>query len=134
MLAAEALLIVLPAAIPAVVDWGSPAGLSAVAQETAQWATYGVVALTGWLVGVEFPLGNRLYAHTGATVVASAGTTGFADYMGSAAGAVAMGVVCLPVFGVAQSCWILAALKGGSLLALISILPVRPAGETHPSG
>jgi len=81
---------------------------------------YAIVALLGWLVGAQFPLGNRLFCDAGGTVQTAAGITDAADHLGAAVGCFALGVVLVPVLGVGPACVLLAALKGASLLCLLS--------------
>jgi spermidine synthase len=78
-------------------------------------------ALAGFLVGAQFPLGNRLYRHFHPHVVGTAGALYAADLIGACAAAILVSVVLLPALGIVQACLLVAALKAGSGLLLVSI-------------
>ena len=77
-----------------------------------------MVAMVGWAVGAEFPLGNRLLAESGARVGAAAAVTDASDHIGAAVGALIAGVVLVPVLGTSGACTVLASLKIAGVLLL----------------
>ena len=76
------------------------------------------VVVVGWAVGVEFPLANRVFRHAGGNLGSAAAITDASDHLGAAFGALIVGVVLVPVLGIAASCSVLAAFKGAGLLCL----------------
>jgi spermidine synthase len=78
----------------------------------------------GILVGLEFPLANRLYRPAGATVGETAGTLYAADLVGACLGAVVISIALLPALGIVATCLFLVVLKAGSL-ALVVSMPSR---------
>ncbi|MDI6774827.1 MAG: hypothetical protein QME60_05455 [Verrucomicrobiota bacterium] len=96
-------------------------------------AIYAGVALTGWAVGAEFPLANRLFNDAGDRISSGAAVTDAADHLGAALGSLLMGVVLAPVLGIGASCGVLAALKlagmlfvGSAFLSGTTPLATRP--------
>jgi spermidine synthase len=77
-----------------------------------------VSAISGFLVGSEFPLANYLYRNKN---LEQAGTIYAFDLMGSWIGAIAVSIVLIPVLGLVPTCIFLAALKMSSLI-LINVL------------
>jgi spermidine synthase len=93
-------------------------------------AIYIAVALAGWTVGAEFPLGNRLFCDAGGTVRTAAAITDGSDHVGAAIGAAVVGVILVPVFGISASCVVLAALKcAGLFLLAAAVVPLVKGGE-----
>ena len=78
------------------------------------------MAVVGGVVGAQFVAVNRLLRWTGLDPAAAAGVTGAADYVGSALGALLVGVVLTPVFGMWAACAVVAALLGAGLMCLAS--------------
>ncbi|MFC1498512.1 hypothetical protein ACFLS1_08605 [Verrucomicrobiota bacterium] len=78
------------------------------------------VGFVGWAVGAEFPLCNRLFCDAGGSIDAAAAITDSSDHFGAAIGALAVGVVLVPVLGIGASCMVLAALKVAGLFMLVS--------------
>lgn len=76
-------------------------------------------AISGFLVGSEFPLANSLYQIKNSTQ--TAGILYALDLLGSWLGALIVSVVLIPVIGLAQTCIFLAVLKLSSLI-LICVL------------
>lgn len=70
----------------------------------------------GFLVGLEFPLANALWAPEGRGVAESAGTLYGADLFGAWAGALWMGVFLVPLYGLWATLGLLIGLKVGSWL------------------
>ncbi|MDD5676648.1 MAG: hypothetical protein PHW60_01485 [Kiritimatiellae bacterium] len=91
---------------------------------------YGLIAGSGALVGVQFALVNELLknaapATPGRDTLASgqgiaAAITNAADLAGAALGALVVGVLLLPLFGITAACYLLAVLKVASLLCLLA--------------
>jgi len=75
-------------------------------------------ALGGLVVGLEFPLANKLYL-LGRGLTETAGIIYAADLVGAFLGALLVSVALLPALGVAQTCWLVALLKAGSLAFII---------------
>jgi spermidine synthase len=122
LLGVEAFVLCLALAIPVA---ARPAlrGAPGFGPAAVEWGIYVLVWLTGWAVGAEFPLGNRLARDAGASLAGAAAVTDAADHLGAAAGALAIGVVLLPVLGITASCVLLAALKAFGLLLLAGAGP-----------
>ena len=108
---------------------------------------YGAIAGSGALVGAQFALVNELMSHCGCkdnymagknmqSVISAdafsvpidlfvvrgrtAALTNAADLVGAALGGLVVGVLLLPLFGIAATCFLLAALKMSSLLCLLA--------------
>jgi spermidine synthase len=92
---------------------------------------YVAVVVVGWGVGAEFPVVNRLYIDAGGTLGTAAAITDATDHFGAAAGALVMGVILVPVLGMAASCVVLAALKLAGLLFLSSAVFAMPIPSVH---
>ncbi|MBN1556773.1 MAG: hypothetical protein JW951_01355, partial [Lentisphaerae bacterium] len=86
---------------------------------------YLLVAAAGWAVGAEFPLGTRLYGDAGGGVGNAAAVMDAWDHTGAAVGALAAGVLLLPVLGIGGTCAVLGGLKGAGLL-LAAAMPRSP--------
>lgn len=71
--------------------------------------------ITGFLVGSEFPLANRLCRQEG-SVGKTAGTLYALDLLGAFFSAVLVSIVLLPIFGVLKTCLFLALLKLGGII------------------
>ena len=76
---------------------------------------YILSALSGFFVGAEFPLANKLYRQDN-TYVKTAGLLYAADLFGSFFAALPVSIVLLPMFGVLKTCIFLAMLKAGGLI------------------
>jgi len=70
----------------------------------------------GFLVGLEFPLANALWVPHGKGVAEGAGTLYAADLLGAWAGALWVGVVWIPLYGLWATLGLLIGLKVGSWL------------------
>ncbi|MFO7871584.1 MAG: hypothetical protein R6V03_09165 [Kiritimatiellia bacterium] len=117
-----ALLFAVPFAVRTASTWDS----GGTARLLMEGLIYGLVLVSGWAVGAEFPVANRLYFESGAEISAGAAVTDATDHTGSAVGSIAVGVVLVPVLGIAGSCATMAALKCASLLCLSSGLATMP--------
>ena len=77
-------------------------------------------ALGGFLVGMEFPLANKMYLRR--SLSETAGVLYASDLVGAFLGALLVSVALLPALGVVETCLLVALLKLGSL-ALVATLP-----------
>ena len=80
-----------------------------------------LVAITGVLVGLEFPIAGKLYLTRKWELGTTAGTIDSADHAGAFIGALLTGVLFVPLFGISGSCVIIAALNLMSLLLFIHL-------------
>jgi spermidine synthase len=78
------------------------------------------ILLAGWAVGAQFVAINQLLCAAGLSQGAAAARANAADLFGAALGGFLVGVVFLPLWGIAAACLLLAALKTASLLAALS--------------
>lgn len=123
----EVLLLALALAVPLMVRAaGLPALGRGLGLTFVEVLFYGMVSLIGWAVGAEFPLGNRIFCDAGGSTGAAAAVTDASDHFGAAAGALVMGVLLVPVLGIAASCAVLAAMKVFGLLCLGSAALALP--------
>lgn len=122
----ELLLLLFALAVPKLVDMASLPGGTEQLLRWSEIVIYLAVAVVGWAVGAEFPLGNRLFCDAGGTVGTAAAITDASDHMGAAAGCLVVGVILVPVFGIGASCVVLAALKCAGLLCLASAVISMP--------
>lgn len=76
-------------------------------------------ALGGCLVGLQFPLSSQLHLSARGEPGYTAGVLYAADLVGAFLGAIAVGIVLLPVLGTAGTCLFVAVLKVCSLLLLL---------------
>ncbi len=77
-------------------------------------------ALASFLVGAQFPVANRLFARRRAELSGTAGALYAADLVGGCAAALFVSVALLPALGILQTCLLVAALKMGSLLVMVT--------------
>lgn len=87
------------------------------------------VAITGGLVGAQFPLVSRLLYDTGGRWGGAVSLADAFDHLGAAIGAALTGVLLVPMLGIGQSCVFLsfvalggATLQGSALLVVPSLL------------
>ncbi|MHC4139480.1 MAG: spermine/spermidine synthase domain-containing protein, partial [Planctomycetota bacterium] len=80
-----------------------------------------LVAVTGVLVGLEFPIAGKLYLMRKGKLGITAGTIDSADHAGAFIGALVTGVLFVPLFGISGSCVIIAALNLMSLLFFLHL-------------
>jgi spermidine synthase len=95
---------------------------------SSQLLIYIAVVFLGWAVGAEFPLGNRLFRNAGGTVSRAAGITDASDHIGAACGALIVGVLLIPLFGIWAACIIVASMKCAGILMLLGVRPRRHQG------
>jgi predicted membrane-bound spermidine synthase len=106
------------------------------------WCGEGIIYLcvvaVGWAVGAEFPLANTVLHYAGASVAAAAAVTDASDHLGAAMGALVVGVVLLPVLGIAVTGLVLASLKVAMLLCLggvvVALRTIRPGSCSRSPG
>jgi len=77
-------------------------------------------AIGGFLVGMEFPLANKMYLRR--SLSETAGVLYASDLVGAFLGALLVSVALLPALGIVETCLLVALLKVGSL-ALVATLP-----------
>jgi len=78
-----------------------------------------IIFVAGLLTGSEFPLASDIYFKTCGTIGVSAGKIDSADHIGAFLGALLTGIVLVPVLGIYESCWTVAALNTASAILLI---------------
>jgi spermidine synthase len=81
-----------------------------------QWVLLLVNSLAGFLVGAQFPLANHLWLRERLVVGRSAGVLYACDLIGAFLAAILAAVVLIPVLGVIETCLLVAAIKGISLV------------------
>lgn len=116
--ALELTLLLLAFAVPLISDRMALPSLQGWMATAAELVIYVTVALTGWAVGAEYTVVNRLYAHAGSTTGAAAAGTDAWDHAGAALGALFMGVLFVPVFGIAAACILLVSIKVAGMLTV----------------
>lgn len=81
-----------------------------------------LAAIAGFLVGLEFPLANKLYqrGRESRRIVGTAGILYALDLFGACFGALVVSVYLVPVIGVINTCLLLALFKISSLVFLFS--------------
>jgi len=104
-----------------------PALAAGAAGAAAEWIILAAVAAVGVAGGMALPLAAGLYARAADRTGAVAGAVDAADCLGGAAGALAVGLVLLPLLGAWLLGAVLAALK---LTAVAALLIARP-GATN---
>jgi len=80
-------------------------------------AIYMLTLLTGWAGGVQFILANNLMeinSKVAGSMASHAALLNAADLAGAALGGISIGIIFLPLFGFAGTCYLLAILKTGS--------------------
>ena len=79
----------------------------------------GLVAVAGWLTGLEFPLVSKIFINRYATGTVAGWVYAY-DHLGACLGALLTGTVLVPVLGMYQSCFITGMLNlmGGALLLI----------------
>ncbi len=96
------------------------------AQRISFTITLGILLLLnaggGYLVGLQFPLANRMLLEDQGAIKGSTGILYASDLVGAFLGSIVITVVLIPVLGILQACLLAVILKLGSLL-LVSTLP-----------
>ncbi len=83
-------------------------------------AFLGLCLISGLVIGLQFPLANRLYLKASPGVSHAAGLLYGADLFGGWIGGIIGGIILMPLLGLAGTCLILVLLKVFSLLFLIA--------------
>jgi len=81
--------------------------------------------LTGFLVGLEFPLANKIILENDGDVGLVAGTLYGSDLVGGVFGALLTGIFLIPVLGILNTCFLVTLLKIASLILIINMLVLR---------
>jgi len=76
----------------------------------------------GFLVGLEFPLANKIFLRGSERVGQVAGGLYAADLLGGCVGAILASVFLVPVLGVPQACFVIAMLNGASFALLLTLV------------
>ncbi len=84
-------------------------------------------ALGGWLVGLQFPLSSQLHLSARGEPGYTAGVLYAADLAGAFLGALAVGILLLPVLGAMGTCLFVVVLKVCSLMLLLTAQPPQMA-------
>ncbi len=79
------------------------------------------VVITGILTGTEFPISSKLHLHRKEKMGMTAGVIDSADHVGGFIGAILVGVLFVPLFGILGSCLIVMTLKLVSMLLLLHL-------------
>lgn len=80
--------------------------------------------ISGFWVGMEFPLASQIFSSRGEGVGRTAGLLYASDLFGAWAGSLLVGVILVPVLGILQTCGAIILLKLASL-GLILIFPEK---------
>ena len=75
----------------------------------------------GFLVGLEFPLANKIYLGVDERVGQVAGSLYAADLLGGCLGAILASIFLVPILGVPQACFVIAMLNGASFVLLLTL-------------
>ncbi len=78
-----------------------------------------LVGVAGILTGVEFPLASAVYLHSQGELGKTAGMVDSADHIGAFCGSLFIGVLFVPLLGIATSCYFVSALNLSSVLFLL---------------
>jgi len=84
----------------------------------------------GFLVGLEFPLANKIYLAGNERVGQVAGGLYAADLIGGSAGAILASVFLVPILGLPQTCFVIAMLNGASFALLLALAATRKQTES----
>ena len=84
----------------------------------------------GFLVGLEFPLANKIYLRGNERVGQVAGSLYAADLIGGCVGAILASVFLVPVLGVVQTCFVIAMFKGASFVLLLTLIVTGKQAES----
>jgi len=105
--------------------------LGALRGSAADWpiqaATFALVAVTGVLGGLVFPLAAAVALEDRPSTARAAGAIDAADCIGACIGGLATGVILVPVLGVSGACWVMAGAK-----ALSALLVGTAAATSRP--
>jgi len=120
---------------------GLVVALGALRGSAADWpiqaATFALVAVTGVLGGLVFPLAAAVALEDRPSTARAAGAIDAADCLGACIGGLATGVILVPVLGVSGACWVMAGAKALSALLVGSAAATSRRGTgragTSPS-
>jgi spermidine synthase len=79
----------------------------------------GLFFISGFLMGLEFPLASKIYLADQNNIGATAGSLYSADLLGGWVAGILGGVVFLPILGLFNTCMVIVFIKLSSLLLLI---------------
>ncbi len=80
-------------------------------------------ALAGFLVGSQFPLANWMWLKGREALGGTAGVLYACDLVGAFLASIVVSVVLIPVLGILETCLLVAILKLGSLLLVVTLTP-----------
>ena len=110
--------------------------LGALRGSAADWpiqaATFALVAATGVLGGLVFPLAAAVALEDRPSTARAAGAIDAADCLGACIGGLATGVILVPVLGVSGACWVMAGAKALSALLVGSAAATSRTGSSAP--
>jgi hypothetical protein len=111
--------------------------LGALRGSAADWpiqaATFALVAATGVLGGLVFPLAAAVALEDRPSTARAAGAIDAADCIGACIGGLATGIILVPVLGVSGVCWVMAGAKALSALLVGSAAATSRRGR-GPAG
>lgn len=100
------------------------AGMSSREAITLSWVLYLLVSFgSGFLIGAQFPLANRLHHNNTAGMAGTAGLLYASDLLGGWLGGIVGAVVLLPVLGMAGTGMTVAMIKMAGFIILLTQLP-----------
>ena len=79
----------------------------------------------GFLVGLEFPLANKIYLGGNGGVGRVAGTLYASDLFGAIFGAILASVFLIPILGIVNTCFVIAMFNTASLVLLITLPAIK---------
>ncbi|HRZ87693.1 MAG TPA: hypothetical protein P5287_07750, partial [bacterium] len=120
LIAFEILILLFSLAVPPLVGRLAAASAASAASAAIETAFYGLVFLSGYLTGIEFPLAGSIYGMTGEKVERTAGMIDGLDCFGAAGGAFLTGVLLIPIYGLTGTCALMALLKAGCISLFLS--------------
>jgi spermidine synthase len=127
----ETSILVFSIATPPLIALAASRPLQAHAGVGVEIVFYALVLLSGFLTGGEFPLAGRIYFSTGQPLQKTAGFVDGFDCLGASVGALATGLITLPLYGLANTCILIASLKAGCLLLLFTNYKKTAAAPLH---
>ncbi len=81
-----------------------------------------LIGITGFLVGLEFPLANKIYLKGTSRIGRTAGTLYFFDLVGASIGAIGASTLLIPILGILKVSFLVVGLKLASLV-LLKVVP-----------
>ncbi|MEW6026959.1 MAG: fused MFS/spermidine synthase [Planctomycetota bacterium] len=86
---------------------------------------FALIVVIGLLTGMIYPLLSRIYIQSGAAVGKAAGLIDAFDHLGAGLGALFTGVLLIPLFGITQTCILIALLNLLTVIFIAIPLPQR---------